>query len=52
VKLASRGQRDMDGGSQPIADAGEVARVRDQARAVYIKAFVSAAILTALALLQ
>jgi hypothetical protein len=52
VKLASRGQRDMDGGQQAITDAAEAAQVRRQAQAVYIKAFISAAILTALALLR
>jgi len=52
VKLASRGQRDLDTGPQPIADKPEVDQVRRQAQAVYIKALISAAILTALALLQ
>jgi hypothetical protein len=42
----------MDAGPQPIADAAESAQVRRQARDVYIKSFISAAILTALALLQ
>jgi hypothetical protein len=51
VKLASRGLRDMDGGEQPIADAAEAEQVRRQARAVYIKSFITAAILTSLALI-
>jgi hypothetical protein len=42
----------MDAGPQPIADNAEADQVRRQARAVYIKSFISAAILTALALLQ
>jgi len=52
VRLASRGQRDMDTGPQPIADKAEAEQVRRQAQAVYIKALISAAILTALALIQ
>jgi hypothetical protein len=52
VKLASRGQRDMDTGPQPIADRAEADQIRRQAQAVYIKALISAAILTALALIQ
>jgi len=52
VRLSSRGQRDMDAGPQPLADEAEADQVRRQARAVYIKAFISAAILTALALIQ
>lgn len=52
MRLASRGQRDMDTGPQAIADAEEAAQVRRQAQAVYIKSFISAAILTALALLR
>ncbi|HEY8831684.1 MAG TPA: hypothetical protein VIM21_04190 [Gemmatimonadaceae bacterium] len=52
MKLASRGQRDMDTGPQPIADKAEADQVRQQAKAVYIKAIISAAILTALALIQ
>jgi hypothetical protein len=49
VKLAARGRRDMDRGSEAIEDAGELAKVRRQARAVHIKALVAAAALTALA---
>jgi hypothetical protein len=52
VRLASRGQRDMDAGPQPIADAAEAAQVQRQAKKIYLKSFISAAILTALALLQ
>jgi hypothetical protein len=52
VRLASRGLRDLDSGPQPIIDAGERAQVQRQARVVYVKAFVSAAILTAIALLN
>ena len=66
MRLASRGLRDLDSGGEPIningqavtpggepiIDVGEVAQIRRQAQAVYIKAFVSAAILTAIALLN
>jgi hypothetical protein len=52
VKLASRGLRDLDSGPHPIADAGEAAQIQRQAHAVYVKSMVSAAILTAIALLQ
>jgi hypothetical protein len=51
VRLASRGLRDMDTGEERIVDAGEAEKVRRQARAVYVKSFIAAAILTALALL-
>jgi hypothetical protein len=50
VKLASRGQRDLDSGPQPIDDNAELALLRRQARAVYVKSIVTAVILTALAL--
>jgi hypothetical protein len=52
VKLASRGLRDLDSGEEPIADAEVEAQIRRQAQAVYVKSFVSATILTAIALLQ
>lgn len=42
----------MDAGPEAIADAAEAAQVRRQAQSVYIKSFISAAILTALAFLQ
>jgi len=51
VKLASRGQRDLDTGPRPIDDSAELALLRRQARAVYVKSVVTAVILTALALL-
>jgi hypothetical protein len=52
VRLASRGRRDLDGGEEAIIDAAEAAQIRRQAQAVYVKAFVSATILTAIALLN
>lgn len=51
VKLAARGQRDMDAGPQEIPDAAELQKVRRQARVVYAKSAITAAILTALALI-
>ncbi|HEV2018674.1 MAG TPA: hypothetical protein VGQ98_10255 [Gemmatimonadaceae bacterium] len=42
----------MDAGPQAISDKAEADQVRRQAQAVYIKALISAAILTALALIQ
>jgi hypothetical protein len=51
VKLAARGQRDMDNGPQQISVAAELERVQRQARVVYVKSAITAAILTALALI-
>jgi hypothetical protein len=39
----------MDHGTEPIEDPAEVARLRRQARAVYVKSLITAAILTAIA---
>ncbi len=49
--LASRGLRDMDGGPERIEDATELAKVRRQARLVYLKGGLAALALTGLALL-
>lgn len=38
----------MDAGPEQISDAEELRRVSRQARAVYVKSFVSAALLTAI----
>jgi len=51
VKLAARGQRDMDSGPQQISVAAELQQVQRQARVVYAKSAILAAILTALALI-
>ena len=51
MRLASRGQRDMDDGPLQVPDAAEVRQVQRQARAVYVKSGLTAAILTALALI-
>ena len=46
MRLASRGLRDLDGGEERIENASELARVRAQARKVWTKAFLLAAVLT------
>jgi len=46
---SSRGQRDMDSGSEAILDAAELAHVRRQARKVHLQSLVLALALTALA---
>jgi hypothetical protein len=48
VKLASRGQRDLDTGPKPIPDAVERTALQRQARAVHIKSLLAAALLTLL----
>ena len=51
MKLAARGQRDMDTGPETIADAAVLAQVRRQARKVHLQSFLLAALLTAVVLL-
>jgi hypothetical protein len=41
----------MDNGPQQISDAAELQQVQRQARAVYVKSVITAAILTAIALI-
>ncbi len=41
----------MDQGPQPISDSDELKQVRRQARVVYAKSIITAAILTAIALI-
>lgn len=50
MKLASRGQRDLDTGPEAIDNIDERDQLRRQARAVYAKSIVTAAILTAISL--
>lgn len=50
MNLASRGQRDMDKGSEAIADSAELAQVRRQARKVHILGLVGGILLTGIAL--
>ena len=49
MRLAARGLRDMDAGSEAIDDPVERARISRQARAVYLKSFLAAAVLTGVA---
>jgi hypothetical protein len=51
VGLAARGRRDLDQGSEPIADPAELAQVRRQARKVYLQSALLAIGLTAVAIL-
>jgi len=51
VRLASRGRRDLDRGSESIEDAAVRDRVRRQADIVHRKALAAAIVLTAIALL-
>jgi hypothetical protein len=51
VKLAARGQRDMDTGLELISDATELSAVRRQAWSVHLKSLLLAGTLTALLLL-
>jgi hypothetical protein len=46
VKLAARGQRDMDAGPVPITDAEDLGQVRRQARRVRVQALLLAAAVT------
>jgi len=48
VKLAARGQRDMDQGVEPISDPVELSTIKRQARGVYLKAWLAASLLTIL----
>jgi hypothetical protein len=50
VGLASRGQRDMDDGPADIGDAEIEATIRRQARTVYVRSAIAAAVLTGLTL--
>jgi hypothetical protein len=51
VKLASRGQRDMDQGPEAINDAEERGQVQRQARQVHLQSLTTAVALTAFSLL-
>jgi len=42
VALAARGLKNMDAGDEVVTDAGELARMRTQARAVHIRAALTA----------
>jgi hypothetical protein len=51
VKLAARGQRDMDTGPQPVSDTAELSALRGQARKVHLNSLLFAGALTAFLLL-
>ena len=51
MKLASRGQRDMDHGFETISDAAERELVQRQARQVHLQSLTTAVALTAVSLL-
>ena len=51
MKLAARGQRDMDSGPEPVHDATELSALRSQARGVHLRSLLLAGALTALLLL-
>jgi hypothetical protein len=51
VKLAARGLRDMDNGSEPITDPAELRQVLRQARAVHIETRLAAAAITVVVVL-
>lgn len=46
MALAARGARNLDDGEVPIGDEDEKAKLRLQARAVYLEATIIAALLT------
>ena len=46
VALAARGQRDLDHGAEPVADARELATVKAQAQQVTIRSVVIALLIT------
>lgn len=50
MRLASRGQRDMDTGPEQVTEDEERRQLLRQSRAVYAKSFIAAAILTVIAL--
>ena len=49
MRLASRGQRDMNGGPEAVRDGQELAAVRSQARAVGRRALLTTLAVTAVA---
>lgn len=50
MRLAARGLRDMDSGSEAIDDKDERRRIRQQAFRVHLKSLISAAVLTGILL--
>ena len=48
VALVARGERNMDGGAEPVSNPAELEQLRSQARAVYVRSFVVATVLSAI----
>ncbi len=46
MKLAARGQRDMDSGPETITDSAQLRQVRRQARIVHAKSLAAALVIT------
>jgi hypothetical protein len=51
VRLAARGQRDLDRGSEAVTDPWLLSQLKRQAREVFIEAVLAAALLTGIALM-
>jgi hypothetical protein len=47
VALVARGERNMDAGVESVSDKGELEQLRTQARTVYVRSLVLAALLSA-----
>jgi hypothetical protein len=47
VALVARGERNLDGGAEPVSDPAELEQLRAQARTVYIRSLLVAAFLSA-----
>lgn len=50
MRLAARGLRDMDSGSESIEDATELRKIRRQALRVHLKSLISAGVVTGILL--
>jgi hypothetical protein len=48
--MAARGTRNMDAGEEKIEDENLIARLRDKARRIHLRALVTAAVITLLTL--
>jgi len=48
VALVARGERNMDAGAEPVRDPAALEQMRAQARSVYVRSLVVAAVLSAL----
>lgn len=51
VRLAARGQRDLDRGSEAVSDPWLLSQLRRQAREVFIEAVLAAALVTGIVLM-